>query len=146
MFAVIRLRGDVKTPKTVKDTLKMMRLKTVNNCVIIPENESYKGMLKKAKDYITWGEITTETLQRLVLKWGRIEGDKRLDEKYLTSNKFDAAAVLDGKATLDGLKLKGAFRLHPPSKGYEGIKNQYTQGGSLGYRGKEINELLQRMI
>jgi len=37
------------------------------------------------------------------------------------------------------------FRLHPPRKGYRNIKLPYPEG-ALGYRGKEINELLRRMI
>ncbi|MCK5561102.1 MAG: 50S ribosomal protein L30, partial [Thermoplasmata archaeon] len=41
---------------------------------------------------------------------------------------------------------KPIIRLHPPRKGYEGIKRAYTVGGALGYRGKKINELLARMI
>ena len=37
------------------------------------------------------------------------------------------------------------IRMHPPRKGYRGIKQSYKAGGDLGYRGKEINSLIKRM-
>lgn len=43
---------------------------------------------------------------------------------------------------------KPFYRLSPPRGGFErkGIKKQYARGGASGYRGKEINKLLERMI
>lgn len=43
---------------------------------------------------------------------------------------------------------KKFIRLAPPLKGFErgGIKKSFKQGGALGYRGKNINDLLKRMI
>jgi len=41
--------------------------------------------------------------------------------------------------------LKPLFRLHPPRKGYEGIKRSFKEGGALGYRADKINALLRRM-
>jgi large subunit ribosomal protein L30 len=43
--------------------------------------------------------------------------------------------------------INPVFRLAPPRKGgYEGIKRAYSVGGALGYRSKDINKLLERMI
>ena len=42
--------------------------------------------------------------------------------------------------------VKPIFRLHPPRKGYEGIKRTFTVKGALGYRGTEINKLIRRMV
>ncbi len=36
-------------------------------------------------------------------------------------------------------------RLKPPVKGFRGMKKPYPKG-DLGYRGKEINELIKRML
>jgi len=42
--------------------------------------------------------------------------------------------------------VKPFFRLHPPSGGFKrSVKKLYPEG-ELGYRGKEINELVQRMF
>ena len=37
--------------------------------------------------------------------------------------------------------MKPVFRLHPPRKGYKGIRHSVNEGGSLGYRGEDINNL-----
>ena len=40
-----------------------------------------------------------------------------------------------------------AFRLHPPSGGFEGsIKRPFGSRGELGYRGAEISHLVARMM
>lgn len=38
-----------------------------------------------------------------------------------------------------------SVRLKPPAKGFRAIKKPYPKG-DLGYRGKEINELIKRMV
>lgn len=52
------------------------------------------------------------------------------------------------KKTLDTLKAKegDVVRLKPPIGGLKSIKRAYGSGGSLGYRGKEINKLIMRMV
>jgi large subunit ribosomal protein L30 len=152
MFAVVRIRGEAGLNKEIRDTLKMLRLKAPNNCVLVLETESYKGMLEKCKDACTWGEIERETLINLLKKRLRAEGEKRVDEKLLKEttgfNSFEefADALLSGKCKLKDFKrLKPVFRLKPPSKGFKSVKESYPKG-DLGYRGKDINELLERMI
>lgn len=110
-------------------------------------------MLQKAKDYITWGNIKSETLARMILKRGRLTGDVPVTNQYIKDNtKFDslikfADALLAGKEKYSSLKeVKPIFRLHPPLRGYEGIKHPYSAGGALGYRGDEINILVDRML
>ncbi len=57
-----------------------------------------------------------------------------------------------GEQTLDELKKvrfsNGVYHLHPPIKGFDrkGIKESFSKGGALGYRGEKINQLLKRMI
>ena len=153
VYAVVRVRGTVNVRHDIKKTLEMLRLNRVNHCVLVEENESYKGMLQKAKDYITWGEIEKDTLVELIRKRGRLIGDKPLDDDYVksaTSYKSIeelAEAIIEGKIKYRELpEIKPVFRLSPPRKGYEGIKRAYTVGGALGYRGKDINDLIKRML
>jgi large subunit ribosomal protein L30 len=152
MLAVIRIRGSVGLRKEVKDTLKMLRLNAPNNCVIIPETKDYKGMLEVVKDCVTWGEIDKETLIELLKKRLRLKGNKRVDEKTLKNvTDFDsfetfAEEILEGRVKLkDFEELQPFFRLTPPSKGFKSVKEHWPKG-DLGYRGKEINELLKRMM
>ena len=152
-YAVVRVRGNINVRKSIKDTLKMLRLNRINHCVIIPESKEYNGMLKKVKDYVTWGEITEELLKEILISRGKLMGDKPLNDKYIkSSSQFKSLtnfseAIIKGKAKLTDLRdIKPVIRLHPPRKGYEGIKRPFSLGGALGYRGDKINDLLRRMI
>ena len=152
MFAVIRLRGSAGIRREIKDTLEMLRLKHVNNCIILPERNDYKGMIDKVKDYVTYGEINKEILVEMLKKRLRLLGNRRIDEKILKQiTKLDsfeklADALIAGKVELKNFKeINPIFKLTPPSKGLKSIKQHYPEG-DLGYRGEKINELIERMI
>ena len=153
VFAIIRVRGIVNVNPDIKRTLKLLRLTKVNHCALLEENKVYKGMLQKVKDYATWGEIDKETLPKLIGSRGMLVGDKQITEEYIKSatsyNTFEklSQAILDNKFKYKEIPdVKPLFRLSPPKKGYEGIKRSFRNGGALGYRGKEINKLIWRMI
>ncbi len=74
-IAAIRIRGKVNVKETVEDTLGMLRLYRKNYCVVLENKATIIGMLKKAKDYITWGEIEDSTLKLLTEK--RAKKDKK---------------------------------------------------------------------
>jgi len=139
-LAAIRVRGLTGVKSRVEDTLKMLRLYKNNYCAVFPNKQTYVGMLKMAKDYITWGELDDETFKTLVEKRGEEFKGRETDSKKKI--KYNDFFVLDNK------KFKKYFRLNPPRKGFErkGIKHTFKEGGALGYRGKEINELIKRMV
>ncbi len=152
MYAVIRIRGRTGIRKNIADTLDMLNLTRISHAVVIPETPSYKGMLQKAKDYITWGEVSEDTFKTLVAERGRLPGNKRVTDEYVKENTdYDsvealAVAIYNEETTLKESGLKPIFRLNPPRKGYEGTRQPFTEGGSLGYRSENINELLEKMI
>ena len=111
-YGAILIRGFIGMKKDVKDTLKMLNLNRTNTLVVLDVDPIRKGMLEKVKDYITYGELDSETLKKLA------EKDK------------------DAKV----------FRLHPPRGGFVSVKKPFTKKGDLGYRGKEINKLVGKMI
>jgi len=152
MLAVIRVRGRTGIRKEIEDTLHMLRLKRINHCVLVPETPEYLGMLKKAKDFITWGRINKETLVKLLKKRLKMLGDRKVDEESLKEitdfENFEdfADALMKGKVKLkDFKKLKPIFRLNPPRHGYKAIRLPYPKG-DLGDRGEKINELIERML
>ena len=151
MYLVIRIRGTTGVKQPIASTLEMLRLNRISHAGLVDENPSYKGMLQKAKDYITWGEVDLETLTELVEKRGRLVGGARLSEEYLSENTdystFEelANALLNGELKAQDIDMKPVFRLHPPRKGYKGIRHSIKEGGSLGYRGEDINNLAKRM-
>ena len=152
MIAAIRVRGTTGIKKDIADTLMMLRLNQINHAVLIDENPSYNGMLQKGKDYITWGEIDAETLAKVIAKRGRLAGDVKITDEYLKENtdyssvEELAKAVVESEATLEDAGIKPVFRLHPPRKGYKSTKKTYNEGGSLGYRGEKLGELIVKMI
>jgi large subunit ribosomal protein L30 len=153
LYAVIRLRGRAGVPPDIKLTLRSLRLTRRNHCTIVEATPSIEGMLKKATGYITYGEISEEALAALLEKRGRLRGDERLTLDHVKKLGFEsfrdlAKAILEGKMSLRSIPgLKRVFRLRPPSRGFKKtIKKPVKQGGELGYRGSQINELLMRMV
>jgi len=153
VFAVVRIRGTVNLKPAIKHTLELLRLRKVNHCVLLDDNKVNKGMLQVAKDYITWGEVDKETVLNLIKNRGMLSGDRGITEEYLksatpyTSIEKLSQAIVDKKINYKEIpEIKPLFRLNPPRRGYEGIKRSFKNGGALGYRGKEINNLIKRMI
>ncbi len=150
MYAVVRLRGGFKLRPEISNTLKMLRLRSVNHCIILDETPNYTGMVRKVKDYIAWGVVDADTLANLLRLRGRFAGGKRLTQEYmdeceLGSMEDFAKAVYNGDAKLSDIpNLKPLFRLHPPRKGHRGIKKTVTEGGELGFH-EDIGALLRKM-
>jgi large subunit ribosomal protein L30 len=151
MFAVIRIRSSIGLRRDIEDTLKMLRLNAANNCVLVPDTESYRGMLEKVRDVVAYGIIDFDTLLTMIKKRGRLVGDERLTEENVKELGFNSIeemgkAIFEEKIKMKDIpKLKPLFRLTPPSKGYKSVKEYYPKG-SLGYLGNDINDLLKRMI
>ena len=121
--------------------------------VLVPENNQSKKMVEKVKSYVTFGEINKEILEKVLGKRGLITGNKKISIEVLKEMKMNSFSELTEKILSEEIKLKETkikpvFRLRPPRKGFEraGIKKSFTVGGALGYRGKEINELINKMI
>lgn len=151
MFFVVRVRGTTGVKRDIADTLDMLRLNRINHGVLVEENPSFEGMLQKSKDYITWGEITSETLSDIVSKRGEFIGGVRVTDELLaektdySSIKDLSEALINGDIKATDIDMKPVFRLHPPRKGYESIRRSIREGGSLGYRGESIEDLVKKM-
>ena len=154
-WIVVRVRSNVNVERSIRETMDYLNLTKVNHAVIIPENDQYRGMLQKAKDYITWGEATEATVEKMLAERGRMSGDSPLtDDVVKESTDFKniqefAKSVTSGDSTVKDVPgLKRVFRLHPPRgpKGWGGIKRSFVIGGALGARGDAINNLVERMI
>jgi len=152
-YAVVRVRGTVNIRPDTKKTLQLLNLTRANHCVLLEEKNSIKGMLQVAKDYVTWGEIDKNILFKLINSRGKLEGDKKLTDEYLKSSTSYGSvdqlsqAILENKFKYKDIpNVKPIFRLNPPKKGYGGIKRSFVNKGALGYRGKEINKLIEKMI
>jgi len=153
VFAVVRVRGTINIKPDIKRTLQLLQLTKINHCVLVKENANMKGMLQVAKDYVTWGEVDKDNLSKLIRIRGKLAGDKEITEEYIKSATSHSSIeklskeIIDNKFKYKDIPdVKPIFRLNPPKRGYEGIKRSFTNKGALGYRGKEINKLIGRMI
>jgi len=153
VYAVVRVRGIINIKPDIKKTLQLLRLTRVNHCVLLEESKITKGMLQVIKDYATWGEASEATVSKLLIDKGRLQGDHPLtDDHVKAATSYDTIKALAKGITADKVHyrdipdIKPLFRLHPPIKGFEGVKRSFTNGGALGYRGKDINDLLERML
>jgi len=141
MYAVIRLRGNVNVNKRTEDALRMLDLRHVNNATLLPKNQATDGMLRRVREFVTWGEVKKETAEKLIAKRGKI-GGRPLDEKEAKSA---AEAIFSKKSMKAAEGLSPVFRLSPPTGGLKSIRIPYPKG-DLGARGEKINELIERMI
>lgn len=116
MIAVIRIKSTPMISVKVEDALNFIRLHKKYYCSVLNASPQVLGTVKKIESFVAWGEIDSETMKLLK--------DKREE------------------------KGRQFFRLHPPRGGFErkGIKVPFSRGGAYGYRGKEINELIRRML
>ena len=155
LYAVIRIRGIPDTPADVEHTLNLLRLRRKYSLVIYPKDlPGLEGMLRKVKDWVTWGEIDEETLALLLEKRGRVKGGLKLSrdilKKFFNVDSFEELArkISSGEIVLHKQDvIKPVFRLHPPRGGFKGsVKKPIGDHGELGYRGSGINDLIKRML
>ena len=152
-MVAIRIRGTVSASREARETLRMLHLTRNNHAVLIDDRPSFLGMIKTVRDYVTYGELSKESVASLIKKKGRLAGNKRLTDEYAQKvghKSLEDLADAVSSCRVEYWKLRGiqpVFRLHPPTKGFKGkIKKGFGSGGELGYRGENINQLLNRML
>ena len=141
MIAAIRIKGQVKINKDIKETLDRIRLRRKYACVVIVKLDKSKiGMIKKIKDFIAYGELNKEVFEKLIEARGQlIDKSKKIDSKKIIEG-------LEKGKRFEELGLKPFFRLHPPRGGIES-KNHFGVGkGVLGDNKEKINEMILRML
>jgi len=152
-FAVIKVRGTISAQREARETLELLRIPKTNNAILIDNRPSYIGMLYRVQNYVTWGEVSKETVAMLLKERGRLAGGKKLTDEAVEKlgyKSIDALADAIASCKVEFQKLPNVqpiFKLRPPSKGFKGkTKKSYAAGGEAGYRGEKISELIKRMV
>jgi large subunit ribosomal protein L30 len=104
MIAAVKVRGSIDADEKVTATFNSLNLDSTNQVILLKDEASSKGMLNKVKDYVTYGEVSEETVEALEERAGR------------------------------DLEAGDTVNLSPPSGGYRSTKKNVNQGGSLGER------------
>lgn len=152
----VRIQGPVAVPYDMDRTLSSLGLERRFSARLLEKNESTVGMLRNAKDYLTWGEVEPQDIAALLKERAELPGGSSLTDE-IVKEKFGqqsigalVAALVEGQIELSTLWQKGispSFRLHPPSGGFDAsIKRPFGSRGELGYRGPGISSLLTRMM
>ncbi|MDX1813513.1 MAG: 50S ribosomal protein L30 [Candidatus Bathyarchaeia archaeon] len=151
-FAVVKVRGTISAQREARETLDMLRLAKTNNCVLVDNRPSYMGMLYRVQNYVTWGEVSKETVVLLLKERGRLAGGKKLTDETIEKLGYKsihalADAIASCKVEFQKLpNVQPVFKLRPPTKGFKGkTKKSFRAGGEAGYRGEKISELIKHM-
>ena len=153
-LAVIRLRGRSEIREPITSTLKLLNLTRANHANLVIETPSVLGMLQKVKDYTTWGEPSEDTILLLLKERAELKGGEKLTETNVNeklgypSIKKLAEALYNAEVGIHRIPgLTPTFKLHPPRHGFKGSRgNPFSAGGETGYRGREIDSLIRRMV
>ena len=138
LIVIIRISGMVKIRFYSAETLHRLRLRRKYSCVLSnPNDNSAMGALDKVKFFVAYGDISKETLVKLLTARGQ-----KIDKKEFNAEEV-AEQLINGKK-LKELGFKPFFRLHPPRKGINS-KLQYPKG-VLGNNKEDINKLIERML
>ena len=140
-IVAIRIRGINRVSHSVELTMQQLHLYRKNYCSVVPDTPVGRGMLAKAKDYVTYGPIDEDTYKMLLERRGEEYKGPLADAKNIISYSRRYIAIGDKK-------YKPFFRLHPPLGGFDrkGTKKAFSLGGTTGFRGEEMKKLLERML
>ena len=139
MIAIIRISGMVDVQRGMAETLFRLRLRRKYSCVVVREKEELQSLLKKIRNFVSYGKIDKETFIELVEKRGQSLKKEKIKAKEIVEKFIDSRT----NENLDKFGIKPFFRLHPPRGGIKS-KLHYPKG-VLG-ENKEINELIRRML
>ncbi|HTT17216.1 MAG TPA: 50S ribosomal protein L30 [Thermoplasmata archaeon] len=152
-WVVVRVRGEIHAKREIAATLRFLHLTRANHATVIPEEPSFRGMLMRVQGYVTWGEAEEATVARLISARGKSPDGKALgpaDGAGAAAAPTPEVAALAKTVLENGLPASGAlrplFRLKAPTGGWRSTKKPFALGGALGYRGRAINDLVQRML
>lgn len=139
MILAIRISGQVGVPREKKEALYKLRLRRKYAAVLLQPTSVNLKLLKKIRDYISYGNVDNETLIELIKLRGKLLTNKK--------QKIEVEKIAQEleKKSLQTLGLKPFFRLHPPRGGIEAKKHAGVGKGVLGHN-KKINELVRRML
>lgn len=120
LVGIVLIRGLHDLSPGVRLSLKSLRLLRKHTLAILPNNESFRGIITRVKDYTAYSEVSKEFLDEIRSKRKNISPDSKI----------------------------ASFRLSPPKQGFKGtIKKPKTNHGALGKWDKiEFEKLIKRMI
>jgi large subunit ribosomal protein L30 len=151
----IRIDGSPTVKHGEELTLHALRMKSKFSAVLLRDNPSIRGMLRRIKDHVTWAEARREDMETLLSNRAQTTQGLGISSEFAQKNVGLAgveeivSSLYSGKLTLARLSEVGVapyFRLHPPRGGFsKSSKRPFTDSGELGFRKEGLHQLLTRM-
>jgi large subunit ribosomal protein L30 len=138
MIVVIRIAGQVNLSEEIKEALSRIRLRKKYSATLLPETKENLKLLLRLRNFVSYGQINTETLAKLLATRGRPLKGSKMDAKKIMSE-------IENKP-LNDLGIKPFFTLHPPRGGIDAKKHAGESGKGVLGENKKINELVERML
>src|SRR3989344_2072431 len=133
MIIVIRIAGNVDIWRRVDESLFRLRLRRKYSAVLLKETKENLDILNHLRNFVAFGKITGEQIEKLISARGVAKDKKKVDAKKVIQE------LKAGK--MDELSIKPFFRLHPPRKGIDSKLHFGTKKGVLGAHKDQIFKL-----
>lgn len=152
VLLVVNMRGTVNVPTPVKRTLQQLKILRRYSATLVPDSESYLGMLRSASPYLSWSKIDQDFIIKLIESRGRKVGWKAIEKSDFKSFGYRGIRTLakdlaQGKVKLSDMKgLKPFFRLNPPKGGFKhSTRRMFRDHGILG-ENPDLPKIVERML
>ncbi|EPR79455.1 60S ribosomal protein L7 [Spraguea lophii 42_110] len=157
-YAVVLIKSPLRASNKIKKTLELFRLKHINNCVLVKNNESSRQMLQKIRNFVAYGELKLKTLRELIYKRGSCHifseklniTNETLEDAFKNIRcieEFIYELYFNDERFKELNNFLNPFKLTPPKGGYKGRKaKDIIEGGAVGNHQDKIGELIKKMI
>ncbi len=127
MIAIVRIHGRVDVSQKIKKTLDRLRIRSKLNCAFIDEKDTIRmGMVNAVKDYIMYGEVSEEFMNKVIEARGELLDKTKKSKKTLEN-------------------IKPWIRLHPPRGGFKKSTKLQVPKGIIG-KHVDISKIMERML
>ncbi|KAF2852806.1 60s ribosomal protein-like protein l7 [Plenodomus tracheiphilus IPT5] len=157
---VVRIKGINKIDPKKRKTLQLLRLLQINNGVFIKLTKATTEMLKIVEPFVAYGYPNQKSVRELIYKRGYGKVDKQrfplTDNEIIEENlgKYGMICMEDliheiytvGPNFKQASNFLWPFKLNNPNGGFRKRKfKHFIEGGDLGNREDQINELIRQM-
>jgi len=158
---VVRIKGINKVPPKEKKILQLLRLRQINNAVLLKNNKAVMNMVRRVEAYVTYGFPSHQTIRTLIYKrgYGKVNrqriplANNQVVETGLGQFGIKCVEDLINEIWTFGEHFKEAnnflwpFKLNSPRGGLVSKRHQYMDNrGDQGPRDVYINQLMQQML
>ena len=158
---VVRIKGINKVPPKEKKIMQLLRLRQINNAVLLKNNKAVMNMVRRVEAYVTYGFPSHQTVRALIYKrgYGKLNrqriplSNNAVVEAGLGEHGIRCVEDLVNEIWTFGEHFKQAsnflwpFKLNSPRGGLVSKRHQWMDNrGDQGPRDVHINELVKQMI